>query len=135
MCPERIGRLLALLAAVNSVSAVADVLAVQCTVDSYRSSFSPRPDLFTIQVDIEARAITTNYGTMSLKMTRRELRGAGGVSGGWQSNVSIDRNTGRLAAGVDKIDGRKYSYADLKGTCILPPELQGEKYKSSTGAP
>jgi hypothetical protein len=120
------GRLFVLLVFFHCSASAADVIVVQCTVDSFRSSFSPRPDLFTLQVDLEARSIT-NFGTMPLKMTRREIRGAGTASGGWQTNVTINRNTGRLGAGVDKIDGRKYSYADLKGTCILPIELQGAK--------
>jgi len=105
-------------------AAPADALVVQCTVDSFRSSFSTRPDVFAIQVDLEARTITTYYGTLPLKMTRRELRGAGGVSPGWQGSVVIDRRTGAMRAGTDKVEGRKYSFADLKGTCILPAELQ-----------
>ena len=121
------GRLFAMLALFHCSASAADVIVVQCTVDSFRSSFSPRPELFILQVDLEARSITTNFGTMPLKMTRKEIRGAGTVSGGWQTNVTINRNTGRLGAGVDKIDGRKYSYAELKGTCILPNELQGAK--------
>jgi hypothetical protein len=112
----------------------ADALVVQCTIDSYRSSYAPRPDTFTIQVDLDAGFITTYYGTMPLKMTRRVLRGVGVVSDGWHGSVAIHRNTGRLEAGTDKVDGRKYSYVDLKGTCILPVELQGAGYKSPSGS-
>src|SRR5512139_1539433 len=111
----------------SGTAAPADAIVVQCTVDSFRSSFSTRPDVFSIQVDLEARTITTYYGTLPLKMTRRELRGAGNVSPGWQASVVIDRRTGVMRAGADKVDGRKYSYADLKGTCILPAELQAHR--------
>jgi len=123
--------LLALLAA--HPARAAQIFAVQCTIDSYRSSYAPRPDSFTIQVDLEAGVIITYYGTMPLKTTRRELRGVGAVTDGWQASVAINRRTGRFQAGTDRIDGRKYSYVDLKGACILPPELQGAGYKTSGG--
>jgi hypothetical protein len=119
------GRWLALMAFAYSAAASADVIVVQCTIDTYRTSFASRPDIFVIQVDLEARAITTYYGTTRLKMTKRQIGGVGRMPGGWQTSVTIDRNTGRLAAASDRIDGRKYSFVDLKGTCILPQELQG----------
>jgi len=111
------------------VASAAQVITVQCTIDSYRSSYAPRPDLFTIQVDIDEGIIVTYYGTLPLKMTRRELRGVGGVEGGWQASLSINRRTGRFEAGTDRVEGRKYDYVALKGACILPPELQGAGYK------
>lgn len=118
------------LAACVSAAASADVIAVQCTIDQYKSSFAPRPGLFTVMVDLQMRTMVTYYGEMPLKMTRRELHGAATVADGWQINVAIDRNTGKFVAGTDKIDGRKYSYTVLKGLCILPQALQGSKYKS-----
>lgn len=121
---------LALVAACFSAAASADVVAVQCTIDQYKSSFASRPGLFTIMVDLEMRTMATYYGEMPLKISRNELRGVGIVSDGWKSNVSIDRNSGKLAAGTDRIEGRKYSYTVLKGMCILPPALQGPKYKT-----
>lgn len=131
---DRVVLLLSMLAALAETPAKsADLIAVQCTIDSYRSSYAPRPDSFTIQVDLDARTITTYYGTLPLKQTRGMLRGVGAVAGGWQSSVVINRNTGRLEAGTDKVEGRKYSYVDLKGVCILPPELQGAGYRSPGG--
>jgi hypothetical protein len=127
---EWITQLCAMAALCFSAAASADVVAVQCTIDEYRSSFAPRPDSFTILVDTEARTVSTYYGQMPLKMTRKQLVGGGPVSDGWRSNVVIDRNTGRLSAGTDKVDGRKHSYTDLRGTCILPPALQGPKYQA-----
>lgn len=124
---------LPLLLAVQSGAAVAQVAAVQCTIDSYRSSYAPRPELFTIQVDTEAGVIVTYYGVLPLKMTHRELRGVGNAQGGWQASVTINRRTGRFEAGTDRMEGRKYSYVALKGTCILPPELQGAGYRASGG--
>ena len=93
------------------------------------SGSAPRPETFTVQVDLDANTLITYYGTLPLKMKRRELRGVGTVDGGWQASVSIDRRNGRLEAGTDKVDGRKYSYVDLKGRCILPPELQAAGYR------
>jgi hypothetical protein len=113
-----------------SAAASADAIVVQCTINQYSSSFAPRPDTFTILVDTDARTIATYYGTMQLRMTRKELLGTSAVSDGWHSNVAIDRNTGKFAAGTDKIDGRKYSHTELRGLCILPEALQGSKYKA-----
>jgi len=124
-----LGRWPALMALAYCAAASADVIVVQCTIDKYRTSFASRPDIFVVQVDLEERVITTYYGTTPLKMTKKEVRGVGGMPGGWQTSVTIDRDTGKLAAVVDKIEGRKYSYADLKGSCILPQELQGAKFK------
>jgi hypothetical protein len=121
-------RLLASLIASFTAAASADIVAVQCTIDEYRSSFAPRPDSFTILVDTEARTVSTYYGEMPLKMTRKQLVGGGPASDGWRSNVVIDRNTGRLSAGTDKVDGRKHAYTVLTGMCILPPALRGSKY-------
>ncbi len=87
-------------------------------------------DTFTILVDTDSRTVTTYYGAMQLRMTRKELLGASPVEDGWHSSVTIDRNTGKLAAGTDKVDGRKYSHTELKGMCILPQALQGPKYKA-----
>jgi len=122
-----------MLLAVHPGASAAQVAAVQCTIDSYRSSYAPRPELFTIQVDTDEGVIVTFYGTLPLKMTRRELRGVGNVEGGWQASVTINRRTGRFEAGTDRMEGRKYSYVALKGTCILPPELQGAGYKPAGG--
>jgi len=113
--------------------AMAAQAAVQCTIDSYRSSYAPRPELFTVQVDVDEGIIVTYYGILPLKVTRRELRGVSSLPGGWQASVSINRRTGRFEAGTDRMEGRKYSYVAVKGTCILPPELQGAGYKSSGG--
>lgn len=110
---------------------LADAIAVQCTVDSYSSSYAPRPDSFVIMVDTDARTVATYYGSVPMKITRKVIRGAARVEDGWQSNVEIDRNTGKFEAGTDKVDGRKHSYAMVKGKCILPAELQGPRY----GAP
>lgn len=123
-----------LLLAVPSGASAAQLLAVQCTIDSYRSSYAPRPELFTIQVDTDEGVIVTYYGTLPLKITRGELRGVGAVEGGWQASVRVNRRTGRFEAGTDRIEGRKYSYAAVKGTCILPPELQGAGYRPSGAA-
>jgi hypothetical protein len=125
------GCLLVWLSALHSIDVGAAELVVQCTIGSYRSSYAPRPDSFTIQVDLDEGTITTYYGTMPLKQTRRMLRGVGSMVDGWHGSVVIDRNTGRLEAGTDKIEGRKYSYVDLRGTCILPPELRGQGYRSA----
>ena len=113
-----------------SAPALADVAAVQCTVDSYTSSYAPRPDSFIILVDTDARTVTTYYGAVPLKITRKRILGAGPVEDGWQSNVEIDRNTGKFEAGTDKVEGRKHSFAVLKGMCILPPDLQGPRYRA-----
>jgi hypothetical protein len=126
-----ISGLFGLLAAQSALAA--QIVAVQCTIDSYRSSYAPRPDSFTIQVDIEAGVIVTYYGTLPLKMTRKELRGVGSVSDGWHASVAINRRTGRFEAGTDRVDGRKYSYIDLKGACILPPEFQAAGYRAPGG--
>lgn len=112
-----------------SAAASADAIAVQCTISQYSSSFASRPDTFTILVDTDARTVATYYGTMQLRMTRKELFGISSVADGWHSNVSINRNTGKFAAGTDKIDGRKYSHTELRGVCLLPEALQGSKYK------
>jgi hypothetical protein len=125
--------LLASAAALVTAAAMAEPIPVQCTIDTYSSSFAPRPDSFTVLVDTQARTVSTYYGQMSLKVTRRQLLGGGPVSDGWQSNVVIDRNTGRLDAGTDKVEGRKHFYTVLKGVCILPQGLQGPKYKAPTG--
>jgi len=122
----------AALAAGFSATASADVIAIQCTIDDYRSSFAPRPDSFMVLVDTQARTVTTYYGMIPLRITRRELLGAGPGSEGWQSNLEINRNTGKLKAGTDKVDGRKYSFTVLSGMCILPESLRGPKYKAST---
>ena len=126
--------LLVLFSCALSGAATADVSYVQCTVDAYRSSFAPRPDLFVVQVDLEASVMVTNYGSMRLKSTRRELRGVALVDAGWQTSVSIDRNSGRVLASVDKLEGRKYSYAGLKGKCILPFGLRGSRYVPPAGS-
>jgi hypothetical protein len=130
---ESAQRLLVLFACALSGAASADVSYVQCTIDTYRSSFAPRPELFVIQVDLEAGVMVTNYGSMQMKTTRRELRGVARVDEGWQTSVSIDRNSGRVTASVDKMEGRKYLYAGLKGTCILPPGLRGSRYVPPAG--
>jgi hypothetical protein len=122
--------LLALAGLSFSAAASADAIAVQCTISQYSSSFAPRPDTFTILVDTDARTVATYYGTMQLRITRKELLGTSAVSDGWHSNVTIDRNTGKFAAGTDKIDGRKYSHTELRGLCILPEGLQGSKYRA-----
>jgi hypothetical protein len=109
--------------------ASAEVIVVQCVVEEYRTTFGSRPDSFIVQVDLEARAITTNFGTTSLKTTRRMLRGTGNPSGGWQTSISIDRNTGRLEAGIDRMEGLKHSFAEVKGICVLPEVLQGARYR------
>jgi hypothetical protein len=113
--------------------AMAAQTAVQCTIDSYRSSYAPRPELFMVQLDVDEGIIVTYYGILPLKVTRRELRGVASLPGGWQASVSINRRTGRFEAGTDRMEGRKYSYVAVKGSCILPPELQGAGYKSSGG--
>ncbi len=117
----------------GGASCLAALLAVQCTIDSYRSSYADQPDSFTIQVDLDATTISTFYGTMPLTLTRKSIRGVGKVDGGWQSSVIIDRRSGHFEAGTDRVEGRKYSYVEVKGTCILPPELQGPGYRSPTG--
>lgn len=114
-------------------AASADAISVQCAVDKYRSSFSPRPEVIVVQVDLDARTITSYYGTTPLKMTNKELRGVARVDGGWQTSIVIDRNSGRVVAGVDKVERWKYSYAELKGMCILPIDLRGAKYRSPLG--
>lgn len=116
-----------------SNAALADAIAVQCTIDSYSSSYAPRPDSFVIMVDADARTVTTYYGAVSLKITRKRILGAGPVEDGWQSNVEIDRNTGKFEASTDKVDGRKHLYVVLKGVCILPASLQGPKYTAPAG--
>jgi hypothetical protein len=121
--------LLPVLSALAANASAAQVIAVQCTIDSYRSSYAARPDLFTLQVDIDEGVIVTYYGTLPLKLTRREVRGVGSMPGGWQASLTINRRTGRFEAGTDRAQGRKYDYVALKGTCILPPELQGAGYK------
>jgi len=113
-----------------SAAASADAIAVQCVIKQYSSSFAPRPDTFTILVDTDAGSVATYYGTMPLRMTRKEIRGASAESEGWHSNVSIDRNSGKFTAGTDKIEGGKYSHTELKGVCILPEALQGAKYQA-----
>jgi len=128
---QRVAWLLGLAAVGFSAAASADVLAVQCIIDRYSSSFAPRPDLFTVLVDTDTHAVTTYYGQMPLKLTRKEILGAGPAADGWRNNVAINRNTGRFSAGTDKIEGRKHSYTELSGLCILPPALQGPKYKST----
>jgi hypothetical protein len=130
-CPSY---LIVLCACTLSGAATADVSYVQCTIDAYRSSFAPRPDLFVIQVDLDAGVMVTNYGEMPLKATHRELRGVAHVDAGWQTSVTIDRDTGRMVASVDKMAGRKYLYAGLKGACILPPGLRGSRYPPPTGS-
>lgn len=125
----RVGAIAGLLALPAAQSSAAAVIAVQCTIDSYRSSYAPRPDSFTIQVDTDAGVMVTYYGTLPLKTTRRELRAVGSVSGGWQASVVINRRTARFEAGTDRVEGRKYSYAAMKGACILPPELRGAGYR------
>lgn len=127
---EWVAGLFALVVLCASTAVSAEAVAVQCIIDQYSSSFAPRPDSFTVLVDVEGRTVTTYYGQMPLKVTHKELLGAGPVSDGWQSNVVINRNTGKFDAGTDKIDGRKHSYTVLKGLCILPPVLQGPKYKA-----
>jgi hypothetical protein len=125
---RRFGWLLVLPAACGATAACADAIAVQCTVEKYASSFAPRPGSFTILVDVEARSVNTYFGAMRLTLKRREIYGGGPVGDGWQSRVSIDRNTGRFSAGADKLAGRKHSFAELSGMCILPPALQGSRY-------
>jgi hypothetical protein len=129
-CADRAVWLFGLAALSFSSLASADAVAVPCTIDQFASSFAPRPDSFTILVDMEARTIATYYGQFSLKIKAKELRGAGPASDGWISNVVIDRNTGKFDAGTDKVNGRKHSYTVLKGMCILPLALQGPKYKA-----
>ena len=122
--------LLVLMSVSFSAAASADAIAVQCIINQYSSSFATRPDTFTILVDADARTVSTYYGTMQLRMTRKELLGVSPALDGWHSSVAIDRNSGKFAASTDKIDGRKYSHTELKGVCILPEALQGSKYKS-----
>lgn len=124
--------LMAMLAAGHCGAAMpADTIIVQCTVDKFRSSFASRLDIFTIQVDLDAKVATTYYGTVPIKLKRKELRGVGRVDDGWHSSLVVDRITGRLAANVDKVEHGKYSFAELQGNCILPPELQGAGYRAS----
>jgi hypothetical protein len=113
-----------LLAVGFSAAAMAEAIAVQCAIDQYRSSFAPRPDSFTILVDTEAGSVTTYFGTMPLKLKRREFYGAAPAPDGWQTHVAINRNTGRLVAGTDKLEGRKHHYTELTGLCILPQSLK-----------
>lgn len=118
-----------LVAATTAVAAGDGVIAVQCAVEGYRSSYAPRPETFVVQVDLDSKRLVTYYGSLPLKLGRREIRGVGMVDGGWTASVILDRRTGRLQAGTNRIDGRKYSYAEIRGSCILPPALQGAGYK------
>jgi hypothetical protein len=85
-------------------------------------------------VDLARVAQKQHLFGKAIRMTSKALLGASPVSEGWHSSVAIDRNTGKFAAGTDKIDGRKYSHTELKGVCILPEALQGSKFKPAAAS-
>jgi hypothetical protein len=115
--------LVAMLAGVHcGIAKSAELVVVQCVVDKFRSSYAPRQDVFAMQFDMDARTVATSYGTASFKTTRREVRAVAQVWAGWQFNLNIDRRTGAFVALTDKVEHGKYSYAEAKGTCILPDD-------------